>query len=461
MLRIIILPFFSSGLLVAADNSRTKILNLLAEIDAKDNLLHLPDEMGSLLEEQHLRTLRRVSRDPPRRRGGHSPCECPDTPGDQLTTECLSRRYEFVNNNLQKVQTPNATTGFSIEGGRMALRNAYSEVIQLGKSIENTTNELEKNLTDRTSGYVPRTDRATQQLLNEETLMVQSANNAWMSTVNVSDKVVFGANRLGTKLTQTAGSLLTWFNQMQGNEEMATYKNMKRAASLAQNGLNVYVRDINQAVSSVFDALQQLDSSMGGSETSSSSLGDALESAADSLNSQVDTFNQTVIDLEQPTADSIHETLTGLVNQYEKVAQQQVASLQASAALKIADMRKESVGQIQDQEKTTATSLASARTAAVSQGAQVVNNQAALTAAIQAGFQDLGEKIDLEGQKYTASLQDSVSKHLSNISSINSSVSTISGDVATFGSTEKKTFTASQTASQSLKKNRKPYKLHR
>lgn len=448
--RILLTPFalIAAKQANAEDNDvdRAKILNLLSEIGADESHVDTMKDMWSLLQRGRFLWFRWGKDNENRRRvNGHAPCECPDTPGDQRSGGCLNRRLGYLSQIVSSVQTPNATTGFSIEGARMAVRSEFANLVNTAGITSNVTGEFVFNLTDPSNGFVPRLDRVSQKLLAEESLMVESLNNAWMSTVNVSDKVVAGANDLSEIISNSTGALIDWFNSLQDEEEKSNHENVQNAAAVAQSSLAVYVDSMNDALSMDDNALAQLGGSVGGSQDSSYALCDALESAADSLSGKIESFNQTLISLGQPTSQAIGQALDGLVNQYQQIAQQQLSVLQTTSASKIADMRNASSIQIHDQDASAIDSIGLARNTSNSQVSELRADQGALTSEIQSQFRNLSNYINEAGQNYTASLQRSVGAFQDNRTAITNSERDFTGQLGSFNSSEKKIFTSAQT----------------
>ena len=421
---------------------RDRLMVLLSELDVQQKL---PNELGSFMEDQR-RGWWAVSREPPRRRGGHPPCECPDNPGDMYTTGCLNRRMGLVETQLSAVQTPNQTLGFSVSGGIGGLRNEYiNDLMPYFKEVSTDTANVTKQLSDRGSGYIYRVDRATQKLLNEETMMLYSLNQAWMSAVNMSNTVGAGANGLQSLMNTVTGDMIRWFNGMQGVEESVNFGNLNQAAALANGALSTYSKSLNEAQSVVFGLLSGLDSSIGGLSRSSSSLADSLDSAADSLANQIQSFNQSLRDMGNPTSQSIQQGLAGLVSQYQGVSQKQIGNLETAAATKITQTRSATVQDINNQRSTQGAALGVARTQGVAKIGLVASSQGNLSWAVQSAFQNLTDSIDTDSQKDTASINDQVTSITGNISTVNSSVGLVQGEVVSFVNKVKTTVSSTRT----------------
>ena len=436
-----------AGVVQANKDKRDRILDLLAEIDAKDHV-SLPSQLASLMEEKTLRGSFMNWYDPPRRRGGHPPCECPDIPGDQIHNACLNRRLSLVNGGFSSVQTPNATVGFSIEGGRTALRHEYAQLVSTQASTRNSTSQLAKNLTDPIVGYVFKTDRATQKLLNEETLMTDSISSAWMNMVNVTQKVTTGSGRLAETIDNSTGALIDWFDSVQSNEETANYYNVLQAVGRAQGILNFYVNSINKAVGMVFRALNKLSASTQGSESSSSALGDALVSAADLLSSEVDAFSQSLPDIGSPTSDAKAQAISGMVTQYQQSGQSLINALRTTGEAKEAEVRNASSSQIVSQDISSSLLLASARNASSEQVDELIMDQAGLVRNIQGDTQNLSTRIDAKVLSDTNTLQVRTSSELANITNAINSVNGISGQLDSLNGTERTLVTSTKAAVQ-------------
>ena len=298
--------------------SRFQLVDLLNELEPsrRSNLVH---DVGSYMQRVHLNSAESmVSAGPLRRRGGHLPCECPDSPGDTLTNACLARRVDFVKNLTSAIQAVNSTTGFSVEGGRLILRGEYAKIQRVTSALHDDTKYLSSNLTDEGMGYVEKETKATAKLLNEETLMAMSVNNAWMSLINVSKSADIGARNLSSTIYGSVRKLVKWFNSLQFAEEVVNAGNMNTTVGKAQKGLNIYINSINAAQDRVYRALTDLSDRFGNASGISMSLTGAMQIAADSVNARLDELNATIETFSKPADDTIRMVLDAAKQNYNQ-----------------------------------------------------------------------------------------------------------------------------------------------
>ena len=433
---------FESLILVSVCNSalfesREKLLSLLHEIDSSGKA-QLPEVAGSLLQSTIMSSTDIVlSPESPRRRGGHPPCECPDTPGDSSAAACLNRRLELIYSDLSSLQSPNRTTGFSIEGGRMALRTAYENAISASGGLDRVAQLLFSNLSEPINGYVAREGRITGKALNEETLLVESVNNAWMSLVNVSKGVDSGASSFASLMYNSTEDLISWFNRMQFSEESSNYANLLKTESLAGSSLKVYVDSLNRAGKSVFDGIGNLSKGLDSDSSSMEGLLESMVSSGDYLERQLRAFNQSLANIGDPTKAAIQQSLTNWVQEYEGVGQQRISAFRSGSEGKLGAMLNSSKILISQQSNSATASLGNTRANLMALVAPVVNSQASLVDKIHNTLQNLSGVIATANQQKSSSFQAKASLMDGNVSVISQREDSLGSQLDSFNRSER------------------------
>lgn len=427
----------STSVFVGA-SSREKLTAMLLELDSKasvDSLQKLisADEVGSFLERSH-----HVHASSNRRRGGHTPCECPEGTSDYWTNDCIRRRFSIVGDMLNIAQTSDITYGFGTDTGRLSLRAQFLTFQEEARQRHSDVAAATDNLTNPSTGYVIAADKLSQRIMNEEMLMAQSVNNAWMSLVNISVQTTVGANDVIARMSNATSGMYTWFTNLQSTEESTTWNNMLRAVSIAQGSLNYYVTQINGAEMTVYNMLVGLESSMGGSEAKTDSLADALSSAADNLQDSLESFQASIAYLAQPTVDQIESNLDGLVRQYETYTQGQLSGLSSTASGKLNSARTESTNSINAQ-RTQATVLINSATNATTVAlAATTANQQTFTDNARVAFQDVASHVEAVVQNYTNVVNAATSADRTNLTAISDMVDRVNAIVTTYSGDEKR-----------------------
>jgi hypothetical protein len=425
---------------------RDKLTSLLHEIDNKDSIDELgryitSDEVAAFLDRsEHAHG----SPEPPRRRG-HPDCECPDSPGDALSDGCLNRRFNAVMTGYNAASSVSATYGFSSDTGRNVLRQFYQNLQLSINNRTGQTNDANKNITDPTSGYQAGTDRMLQRILNEETLMAQSVNSAWMSLINATTQTITSANTIQGLMQNSTQSMLTWFSSQQALQDSLSYSNMVRAVNYARNDLNTYVAAINQAQGAVWSVLTSLDKNMQGSEISSSALADALNSAADNLANKISAFNSSIPMIVQPTIDAGRSQLAQLLNQLQTYMNGQTSNLAGTATSKQQSTRSASTTQISNQ----ATSAQQLLTSAQNQTGKTLDNVQALQDQFanisKTVFSNAATYVETAVQNRTNTLNTGVSNRRSNLTVIQSGTTQVSNLLSSYTNDEKTAVTQANT----------------
>ena len=417
--------------------TRVDLLRILGEIDNERELM-LASDVTSFFEHKSS-----LSAESLRRRGGHPACECPDTPGDSLSTSCLSRRLSLVQDDTKALNFLNTTTGISIEGGRIQLRKDYGALQQAAKGLDAETESLVANVTDPSRGYVVRVDSASKVLLNEETLMVQSANNAWAHMINVSGLVDESSERLSRKISNSTESLISWFNQMQKSEERSTVDNLKKTLELATTALEKFVDNINAAKESVYGALGGLESAVGESSTPVDSLEDSLKSASNTLAEELENFNSSLPSIGDVTEQRVRQSVSDWIREYQSVANQQISLLLAGASTKLAKARNATSLEISGQAGSMSRSLSVAGNQSEAGVETVGNQQAVFVVQLKTLFDALSSKLEAREKGYTSNVSSEASSLRSTVSRVSDWVQELSGQLGSFNRSEKTSVSSS------------------
>ena len=336
---------------------RKNLVSLLRELDFHQSP-QLIEGVGSFLQKYQSTTDQfALSPNSFRRRGGHLACECPDTPGDSSSAACLGRRFDIVQNLTVSLQTPNKSMGFSIEGGRMELRKVYARTNSLAETIVDRTSNISSNLSNPMTGYVKREETMSKRLLNEETLLAYSADNAWMNMVNISRLVDLGASKLTDTINNSTKDLISWFDTMQRSEEISNLINLNTAVSMAQKSLNVYVDFINSAQRKVFRGISNLSEGLGNATETAQMLTDSMNSAIDSVELQLMTLNQSLDGIFEAVELQINQSLREQIQQYQTAGQQKIDAFKSWSVSKLADLGNASKSLIEAQSSFAGASL--------------------------------------------------------------------------------------------------------
>ena len=431
----------------AHSHNRKKLLNLLEEINAAGEL-RLAEDVNSLIEIERFSGRGQLSVESLRRRGGHAACECPDAAGDMLSVGCLSRRNDLVKTNLNLLNSLNSSLGLSIEGGRMHLREEFAGVLHEERDRAAETESIAGNFTTPRSGYVFKVDDATIKLLNEETMMVESANHAWMNMVNVSKLVDGGSSELTSKIKNSTDSIIAWFNKLQLSQEQSSWTNLKKTASLARGSLRDSVNGINAAKSLESGSVAVLDKSLEKAVSTVESLVGSLTSASESVSGELQSFNQSMPSTVSGTTQAIKRTLNQLVQQYQAMGGQQVGILRSTAERKISNARNATGEGIVSQSSSAINSLAVARNVSQKSIKRVVDKQAVLTASLLRLFSELSSKIQSGVSANSSLISGQVRSNTAAISNASDLSLDLKGKLAAWNRSE-----ATETASAKVKKN--------
>jgi hypothetical protein len=350
-------------LVTARFSDRDHLVSLLSEVDSKpntdrlENLLSLSD-LGSFIEERQ--TLRKGSRPEPARRRSDSPCNCADNYDDGKTTACLMLRLEGFYGQYNQVLAVDAS-GNSVESGRLALRQGFQDSKNSWNILSTLTSQLTTNISSTSIGLQAVVDRAVQRTFNEETLLVQSINSAWMNLITMTGKTDSGINSANDLLDATTTNITKWFNDLQNTEELVSYMNLQQVVTLANADLKMYTSQMNAVESSVYTVLNALENDMGGAEGNSSSLADSLEGTVDKLTGDVESFNSNIPYAGQDAMNRISVSLAGQGQSYQLAAQSATSGYTSGSKSKQDNLEKSTESQISDQSNSGTTLLTNTR----------------------------------------------------------------------------------------------------
>jgi hypothetical protein len=332
---------------------------------------------------------------------------------------------------------PSATFGFSSDTGRNQLRELYQKLLTSVSSKHSEVVSVGYNLTDNSVGRQPSADRLSQRILNEETLMAQSVNEAWMNLINVTTQTVNAANQVQGSLQNATQGMLDWFTKLQATQDQLSYANMVKTVDWARSDLSTYVGDINTALSSVYSTLSALDTNMGGSEASASVLADSLNSAADQVLNAIIEYNSSIAFSAQPTLDDAHNTVTQSINQLQTYMNGQISSLGTAASGKEQATRTSSNQQIADQATSAQQLLASAQTQTSQSIATVQAQQDAFANSVRTAFENAAAYVESLVQNNSDTLTGRANVGRSGLSSATTLNNQINSLLTTFTNDEK------------------------
>ena len=320
-------------------SDRDNLLSLLEHVDTSTNINNLLDKIplhsfGSLLESRVAGS--GGSGDNTRRR--HDPCESNDGAGDGNDGDCINRRYNRLQPLMESMKTPDAN-GITPDSGRLQLREKYASLQTDYASLNSLSGQIYTNITNPTNGSLHMADIAIRKIFNEETLMAQSVNNAWMNLINCTNLASGDTDRILLLRDNVTAEISSWFDSLQLAEEFVTYGNQQTVLSNAWDSLTEAANAISDSQTQVWSALTSLDDSMGGSEDLSQTLSDSLTDTADLVDQALANFEYALQDTSANEESKLNETLDGLVGSYGQFAQSVILGVQNSAA------SKESTGQ--------------------------------------------------------------------------------------------------------------------
>ena len=453
-----------SGPVVVADSKdRDRLTALLEEVDTKENIDHLTKTMGladpsSLLQDWwwYYRYYYWwwgwwwVPYESPRRRGGHTACECPDNPGDSLTKDCLNRRITFLRDAYTGATTPDST-GMSIEGGRAALRTAYRGLTTVYADERTQMQNVTTAMLDRATGHQPKIDRASQRMLNEETLMAKSVNSAWMNLINITLLTNQGGSDITAQMNNATTQVNAWFTKLQKSEDNTTYSNLVRSALFAVGGLTDGVSRINAVESRLWSMLNGLDNNMGGTESTSTQLADSLHDAASSLSDNIAGFNSTIADAGAASANKLSDYLTGLIQGYQNAVQAALTALNTAMNSKQNVAVQASQRQIAGQATTGSDLLSQQRTAMAAAVDAVGVSQAQFVDSSDANFTAVDTALQSAFDAESLSESTRVSADRNNMTIASSQNDNVASDLSSWANDERRAIAASTTAASSQK----------
>lgn len=334
---------------------RDKLTSLLSQIDSQENISSLNrlydlSALGSFIERTHSTgwSRSRGGGGPPpepARRRNHTPCECPDFIGDQMASNCISERMNFLGSQYENAFTVRST-GDSIESGRLNIRDKAETLRYTFEVMHDQSVGIRTNISDRTDGYQASVDRMSQRILNEEYLMAQSANSAWMNLIANTDSTAGLLTNTSSEIMKTASNVAKWFNGLQNEEEALTYGNIVRLVNLANQQMKVHIDEMNKVERAVTTSFSALETNMGGSEAKTSSLADTLTNSADKLSENIDVFQQDIPNAGLNADNRITVNLANQLNKYQSTANAAVTGFSNSGAEKKETFRTTSNKQI-------------------------------------------------------------------------------------------------------------------
>ena len=336
---------------------RDKLTSLLSQIDSQENISSLNrlydlSALGSFIERTHSTGWSRSrsgggGRPPPEpaRRRNHTPCECPDFIGDQMAANCITERMNYLGSQYEESFTVKST-GDSIESGRLNIRDKAETLRYTFDVVHDQAVAIRTNISDRTDGYQASVDRMSQTILNEEYLMAQSANSAWMNLIANTDTTAGLLTNASSEIMKTASEVAQWFNGLQNQEEALTYGNIVRLVNLANQQMKVHVDEMNKVKRAVTTSFSALETNLGGSEAKTSSLADTLTNAGEKLSQNIDTFQQDIPNAGLNADNRLTVNLANQLNKYQSSANAAVTGFSNSAAGKKETFRTTSSKQI-------------------------------------------------------------------------------------------------------------------
>jgi hypothetical protein len=348
--RVFLSAGFANVLKLVDASERDKALSLLKQIDSSIDASSFLDHGGLQLASSYAQTALGS------RRGGpppnpHNPCESYVGAGDGNHWDCLDRRYKLVSDLVGNMQNVDAN-GLSIEGGRLILRNTYSAMLADYIDADERTRQAYDNVTNPINGSLKVANDRAKHIFNEETLMVQSINNAWMNLINSTEVASADIERiLGTRDNITE-QMTQWFNALQIAEEYIMYGNQKKVIDYAWNELKEQADLMTDSETQVWSALKGVEDSMGGSESSTSALADSLVSAADNLDGQLIDFQNSLPEVQSAASDSVTQNINELTDQYNQNSANVLQNIRTASQSKETAARENSLVTIRKQQDT-------------------------------------------------------------------------------------------------------------
>lgn len=447
---------------------RDHLTSLLERVDAV-NALHDPDtellaeSIGSLLETDTKTWGYRSFRDwiykrssrwgpppEPNRRRNHTPCECPDNLGDGTTTDCLNRRLVEFNTQYNAAFSV-TSTGDSVESGRLSLRSFAADFNNDYNKAHSDAVDIKTNITDPSSGYQASIDRMSQRILNEEFLMAQSANSAWMNLIDVTTKASSEISGVNNNTIFTVRSIAKWFNSLQASEEKFTFGNMQRIINLANTQLNGFISQINKVKARVTSQFNQLESNTGGSEAKTSSLSDTLINAADKLSDNVDTFRQDIPMAGLNTDNKMSANLGARLQAYSTAAQASVNGYSTTGSSKKEAERKASSDHILSQRNSASGFFTSTRNNLQSTVNGISNKEVTFPDLSKKNYANVISVVDIQSQTNQNRFMNKTNVARNQLTNRDRQTSSLSDAVKTLLNDESKKVTDSGTTASNAK----------
>jgi hypothetical protein len=279
-----------------------------------------------------------------RRRGGHSPCECPEE-WDIGSDDCVQRRYNLIGFAYNDV--------FPVQGNVSQLRSTFATLDEKVGKVSAQVDTLYGRLLAGNGTKLSFADQTNQQvsLMKRVTdALTTCVSSIWVQHFGVTEKLEREMDRLDSMVSNATERILDWFSSLQQREEALTYRNQLRLVQGASGVVTSAVSRMNKYISKSWNALSQLDSALGGSSAGTDELARALNSGADGLERRLESFTDSFQSIASDWKTKVEsEVQSQRMSTLNLFANKLISSLNAISSKKISQVREQSMAQAKEQ----------------------------------------------------------------------------------------------------------------
>ena len=218
----------------------------------------------------------------------HAECECPDhyPEGDSLSYKCERRRLRLMYTQYGDVtENPDAVTGMAVEPLVMNLRQVFDY-------LQRVRFDLSDRLA-RAETFIDTTTQVTainalKRVLNEEALMSESVNNAWVTLLNINDRTNMDDTRILNELANVTANISAFFSKYQSIEENETFFNLRLVTGTLTEQITSMVQKLNTMYAKLGNVFDDVGAATQLSSDDTTQLGDSLGVVADQVQDKID-----------------------------------------------------------------------------------------------------------------------------------------------------------------------------
>ena len=270
--------------------------------------------------------------------------------GDSLEYNCIFRRLKLTSSVYSDMLIPDVTSGFSVQALPLLLRQMYLDLKRRQADVGSRIADLQRHIHTESNSTLVSASRALKKVLNEETLLAQSVNNAWMNLVNVTDRTSSAESGFQTLLLAVAKNLTSYFTQSQLIEETAGYLNLKRSVALFNEALTAVIGAVNERNSAVHFLFDMVNDNVEMTTDKTTVLGNSLQGAGDLIESKAGAFNTTGAQSVEDTGANLQRAVLKARRDYEATNRVALQSVQSGGRKRDLFVKSSEVA-VSDQEK--------------------------------------------------------------------------------------------------------------